>query len=208
MEDLVRQLEAALTTAKSLLAAQTPSEQQTSEEIVEPESPLSLYNMYVKNAKQFLKNYDLEGAMNLYSRALSEAQTIDSNARIVETLTEMGLIAGRQEKYVIAFTKFEDAGNLCLESRLLEWSAKNLFFKAILCSMATESMTVCRMRIDNYEDRLLYKATFFDNLRRMMGAIDRKDSKGFTEEIKEIDNIMKLDSWTTSVILKIRERCF
>ena len=50
----------------------------------------------------------------------------------------------------------------------------------------------------------MYSSSYFTNSRELIDAYENADVEGFTTAVVEFDQVTKLDSWKTNILLKIK----
>lgn len=107
---------------------------------------------------------------------------------------------------------YEEVAKESLESNLLKWSVKQYYLKALLAALVLAANNLGKTVDDVREKRAEYcslDATFEetreDNL--IVGctdAIDEGDLEAFATACNEFDEITKLDSWQTTLLLRAK----
>ena len=107
---------------------------------------------------------------------------------------------------------YEDVAKESLESNLLKWSVKQYYLKALLAALVLAANQLGKTVDDVREKRAEYcslDATFEetreDNL--IVGCIDaieEGDLEAFATACNEFDEITKLDSWQTTLLLRAK----
>ena len=106
--------------------------------------------------------------------------------------------------YTRAVSIYEEVAARSIDNSLLKWSAKEYYFKAVLCCMCVKGES--RAAIARYEEEF----PAFLNTREhklvcgLQEAIDESNKESYTELVQEFDNISPLDKWFTSILLKIK----
>ena len=107
--------------------------------------------------------------------------------------------------YEKAVSIYEEVAARSIDNNLLKWSAKEYYFKSVLCTMCLRADS--RNLITRYEEEF----PSFMNTREhqlvigLQDAIDESNVDSFTVLVQEYDNISPLDKWLTSVLLKIKK---
>lgn len=115
------------------------------------------------------------------------------------------------KNYDDAISKFEQAGGVALEDKLLRYSAREYFFKAGLCQLARiknleGDVELAKESIERYmEQDVQFPGTpECKMLEGIVKALEAKELKQFQLALKEYDNLKKLDNWCTQICLEIK----
>jgi alpha-soluble NSF attachment protein len=111
-----------------------------------------------------------------------------------------------------AIEVYEEVAKESLESNLLKWSVKQYYLKALLAALVLAANQLGKTVDDVREKRAEYcsldptfEETREDNLIvGCMDAIDEGDMEAFATACNEFDEITKLDSWQTTLLLKAK----
>ena len=118
----------------------------------------------------------------------------------------------QKEAIVAAIEIYEAVGAESLESNLLKWSVKQYYLKALLCALVLAGNQLGKTVDDVREKRGEYcsldptfEETREDNLIvGCLDAIDEGDMELFATACNEFDEITKLDSWQTTLLLRAK----
>jgi len=109
--------------------------------------------------------------------------------------------------YSRAVENFEQVANVSMESKLLKYGVKEYFLKAGICHLCNNDLVAAKSALEKYIDM---DASFSNHLeckflKEITDAVEKYDVDSFTSAVREYDNIVKLDSWKTSLLLKIKK---
>lgn len=101
---------------------------------------------------------------------------------------------------------YEQVAHSCIESPLLKYSAKEHFFRAALCHLAID-LTNAQIAIKKYEEAF---PRFNDSrectlINTLIQKLEENDSDGFTDAVKDYNEISPLDAWYTNLLLRIKQ---
>lgn len=150
---------------------------------------------------------ELEEALVAYQKAADCYLAEDSTTSANQMLTKVAHFAAKKEDYKRAIGLFEEIASSSLENNLLQWAAKDLFFKALLCHLAVGAKNNdyddCDEAIEKYsvmypafEDTREHK--FFVNV---VESLKEGDVEKFEDAVYQFDNITKLDEWKSGILL-------
>ncbi len=120
----------------------------------------------------------------------------------------MAHYAAQLEHYKKAIEIYEEVGTAAADSTLLKYSAKDYFFRAMLCHLCIDLLDA-QNAMKRYEE--LHPA-FSDSrecklIRDIILCIEEQNVDQFTDAIKKYDKISPLDKWYTTLLVKIKRAC-
>ncbi|KRY87111.1 Alpha-soluble NSF attachment protein [Trichinella pseudospiralis] len=127
---------------------------------------------------------DPEKAMHYYEKAADYYKGEESKSSANKCMLKVAQFAAELEQYKKAADIFEEIGTSYAENTLLKYSAKDYFFKAVLCHL-------CRDVLDAQD---------------ALHAVEEHDAEEFTNAVKEYDKISRLDQWTTTLLLRVKKK--
>ena len=151
---------------------------------------------------------DIELAVTNYEKAATyyEGEDSVSNANKYKLkVAHYSALTFTTEGYEKAVAIYEEVAGHSISNNLLKWSAKEYYFKAVLCTMCLKGPA--RDRITHYEEDF----PSFINSREhklvctLQDAIDEADLDAFSQLVQEYDSISPLESWLTKILLKIKK---
>merc|ERR1711936_735557 len=110
------------------------------------------------------------------------------------------------ENYEKAIKIYEQVAAASLENTLLKYAAKEQFFRASLCHLCVDALNA-QHAVQRYEEQ--YPA-FSDSreaklVKALCTHVEDQEIDGYTEEVKKYDTISRLDSWYTTLLLRIKK---
>jgi alpha-soluble NSF attachment protein len=112
----------------------------------------------------------------------------------------------RNTQYARAIEIYETTAIAYLANNLLKWSAKELFFKAGLCHLASEDLVAGKRAVERYSDLDVTFSTQRECklLLKLIEACEKYDSDLLTRHVKEYNALSPLDAWKTDLLLKVK----
>jgi len=149
---------------------------------------------------------DLDRAMQHYQTAADYFKGEESNSSANKCLLKVAQYAAQLENYDKAIELYEQVAANALQSNLLKYSAKDYFFRASLCHLCVDSINA-QHAINKYEEQ--YPA-FADTreaklIKTLCAEIENQDIEAFTEAVKQFDSISRLDTWYTTLLLRVKK---
>jgi alpha-soluble NSF attachment protein len=154
------------------------------------------------------KELDFEGAIDEYKAAADMFDGEDSTSSSNACLLKVALFSAQLERFKEAIEIYEKIAAKSIDNNLLKWSVKDYLFRAGLCHLALGDFVGAKRAIDKYEemDQSFQSSREGKFLREVLDAVEKYDVESFTNAVVEFDSITKLDSWKTSVLLKIKNQ--
>lgn len=149
---------------------------------------------------------DKQKAIQHYEQAADYFKGEESNSSANKCLLKVALFAAELESYKKAIAIYEQVGTNALESSLLKYSAKEYFFRAALCHLCHDIVDA-PMALTRYEN--MYPA-FQDSrecklIKKLLEELEAQNADGFSEAVKEYDQISRLDPWYTTMLLRVKK---
>jgi len=149
---------------------------------------------------------DLAKGCESYERAGDWYAQEDAAATANACFKDAADLHAELENYPAAIARYDQVANASLGSNLTKYSVKDYWLRAGLCSLALGDTVGCRRNITRYSSQ----DTTFSSTREckflgfLVDALEAGDQEAFTAAVVEYDQIMKLDNWKTSILLKIK----
>jgi len=168
-------------------------------------------NEWKEIAKLEEKEGHIQAAREAWEKSATCHDASNSKASATQALLQVARIAADEADYKKAVELFEKCAAQALESDLGRWSASEYFYKATLCSFVLESKSgECKDTTESL-DRYVEQHPAFENAREykflkgILDAFEKDDVEKFTETVFKFDNVLKLDNWTSKLLLKIKD---
>lgn len=150
---------------------------------------------------------DLDRAMQHYETAAEYFRGEESHSSANKCMLKVAEYCATLEKYEKAIKIYETVAAASLESQLLKYAAKDQFFRASLCHLCIDALNA-QHAVTKYEEQ--YPA-FGDSreaklIKAIVEHLEQQDVEAFTETVKEYDSICRLDSWYTTLLLRVKKQ--
>lgn len=150
---------------------------------------------------------DLRKSMAAYQTAADWYYGENSVANANNCLIKVATQAAMVENYLRAIEVFEQVANAALDNALTRYSIRDYYLKAGLCHLCTGDIIRSRTALERYENN---DATFVSTreckfLHDLIDALETQDAQTFTNVVSEWDRLTKLDSWKTTLLLKVKK---
>lgn len=149
---------------------------------------------------------DIEKAIVNYEQAADYYKGEESNSSANKCYLKVAQFSAQLESYEKAIELYEQIAMSCMDNQLLKYSAKDHFFKALLCHLCVDLLNgqqaaqkYCEM-FPQFADSREYKLA-----KKLMEAMEEENADAFTDAVKEYDTISRLDQWTTTMLLRVKK---
>jgi alpha-soluble NSF attachment protein len=159
-------------------------------------------------AEMYEADEELREAIEHYEKAAGYFSGENEKAQCNQCRVKIATFSATLEKYEPAIEIFEDIGKTQLENNLLKFNAKGNFLNAGLCKLAVPDVVSCKIAVDRYKD---YDYTFASSreckfLEDLCQAIEDMDAESLSTVVFEYDSISKLNPWTVTLLLRVKEK--
>merc|ERR1712100_136507 len=133
-----------------------------------------------------------------------EGENASSSAN--QCLLKVALFSAQLEKYARAIEIYEQIAQSSINNNLLKWSVKDYLFRAQLCHLANGDLVSAKRAMERYTDidPSFSSSREFKFLNDIIAAVEAFDTEAFTAATVEYDSISKLDSWKSTILLRIK----
>lgn len=149
---------------------------------------------------------DLDKAMQHYEQAAEYFRGEESHSSANKCMLKVAEYAATLENYEKAIKIYEQVAAASLENTLLKYAAKEQFFRASLCHLCVDALNA-QHAVQRYEEQ--YPA-FADSreaklIKTICSEIENQDIEAFTEAVKYYDSVSRLDTWVTTLLLRVKK---
>lgn len=168
------------------------------------------FSIAAKHQKELAELYedqsDLDNAIAAYQTAADFYEGENSSTAANQCLLKVALFSAQLERFDKAIELYEQIAAGSIDNNMLKWSVKDHFLRAGLCHLAKGDVVAAERAVERYMDM---DATFSSQreckfLQDLVAACKNYDVEAFTNAVVEFDSISKLDSWKTSILLKVK----
>jgi len=149
---------------------------------------------------------DFEKTIQHYQMAAYYYSGEESKASANRCLLKVAQYAAMNGEFQKSADIYEKVGHACIESPLLKYSAKEHFFRAALCRLCIDCVDASNA-IKKYEDVFprFTESRECKLIQALIAKIEAQDVDGFTAAITDYNEISPLDSWFTTILLRIKK---
>eukprot|EP00475_Leptophrys_vorax_P019570 TRINITY_DN26813_c0_g1_i1.p1 TRINITY_DN26813_c0_g1~~TRINITY_DN26813_c0_g1_i1.p1 ORF type:complete len:287 (-),score=56.35 TRINITY_DN26813_c0_g1_i1:225-1085(-) len=158
-------------------------------------------------AEMYEKDEDVDNAVEWFGKAADFYQTENANTSVNQMRLKVAEFSALKADYPTAIEIYESVAKDSLSSNLLKYSVKNYLLNAGLCQLCRNDTVAVQNALDKYNemDPSFGDTREYKLLNSLAQAAEEGNADGFTEAIKEFDNITRLDSWKTTLLLRAKQ---
>ncbi|CCG83382.1 Putative uncharacterized protein [Taphrina deformans PYCC 5710] len=151
---------------------------------------------------------DAPKAMEAYESAAEWLASDNAESQANKLYLKVAEIAGLEGDYQRACDKFEQVATTSVHNGLTKWSVKEYYLKAGICHLCKNDIVAVKRAIEHYatEDMTFTSTKEYQLLNELADALENGDSEEFTNYIYVYDQVMKLDKWKTTMLLRIKNQ--
>ncbi|TYG62983.1 hypothetical protein ES288_D07G275400v1 [Gossypium darwinii] len=170
---------------------------------------LSMAARYYKEiAELYESEQNIEQAMDYFEKAADFFQNEDVSSSANQCKQKVAQFAAQIEQYQKAIEIYEEIARQSLTNNLLKYGVKGHLLNAGICQLCKGDVVAITNALERYQD---LDPTFsgtreYKLLADITSAIDEEDVSKFTEVVKEFDSMTPLDSWKTTLLLRVKEK--
>jgi alpha-soluble NSF attachment protein len=162
-------------------------------------------------AKLEEKEGHIQAAREAWEKAAQCHEASNGKAAATQCLLQVARICADEADYKKAVDLFEKCATQALDSELGKWSASEYMYKATLCHFVLESKSGESKDTAELLEKYIEQHPALENAREckflkgIIEAFDKDDVEKFTEIVFKFDSVLKLDNWTSKLLLKIKD---
>lgn len=149
---------------------------------------------------------DLDKAIQHYQKAADYYSGEEAQSHANKCLLKVAEYAGEKEDYDKAISIYEQIAVKNAANQLLKHSARDYFFKALLCRLCFDSIG-CEAAMNRYVDQYpaLQDSREYKLIGELTAAIEDSNVDSYTKAVADFDKISRLDAWTTTMLLRAKK---
>ncbi|KAF8523074.1 vesicular-fusion protein SEC17 [Hysterangium stoloniferum] len=150
---------------------------------------------------------NLPKACESYERAAEWYAQEDAHATANACYKDAADLHAELDEFSQAIKGYERVADHSLNSSLTKYSVKEYWLRAGLCALAMRDPITAKRNLGQYSTKdvtfpTTREAKFVNSL---IDAIEKGDLAAYTAAVVEFDQVMRLDNWKTSILLKIKK---
>ncbi|KAJ9160411.1 hypothetical protein P3X46_025815 [Hevea brasiliensis] len=151
---------------------------------------------------------NFEKAIDFYEKAADFFQGEEVTTSANQCKQKVAQFGAQLEQYQKAIEIYEEIARQSLGNNLLKYGVKGHLLNAGICHLCKGDVVAITNALERYQD---LDPTFsgtreYKLLADIAAAIDEEDIAKFTDVVKEFDSMTPLDSWKTTLLLRVKEK--
>ncbi|GMN41200.1 hypothetical protein TIFTF001_010419 [Ficus carica] len=169
-------------------------------------------NMAARYFKEIAELYEaeqnIEKAIVFFEKAADFFQNEEVTTSANQCKQKVAHFAAQLEQYQKSIEIFEEIARQSLNNNLLKYGVKGHLLNAGFCQLCKGDVVAITNALERYQD---LDPTFsgtreYKLLADIAASIDEEDVAKFTDVVKEFDSMTPLDSWKTTLLLRVKEK--
>lgn len=151
---------------------------------------------------------DAPKAMEAYETAAEWLASDNAESQANKLFLKVAEIAALEGDYPRACQRFESVASSSVHNGLTKWSVKEYYLKAGICHLCKNDIVAVKRALDHYatEDMTFASTKEFQLLNELVEDMENGDPEELTNHIYVYDQVMKLDKWKTTMLLRIKNQ--
>ncbi|CAI0549636.1 unnamed protein product [Linum tenue] len=159
-------------------------------------------------AELYESEANIEKSIEFYEKAADFFQGEEVTTSANQCKQKVAQFAAQLEQYPKAIEIYEEIARHSLSNNLLKYGVKGHLLNAGICHLCKGDVVAITNALEKYQD---LDPTFsgtreYRLLADLASAIDEEDITKFTDVVKEFDSMTQLDSWKTTLLLRVKEK--
>ncbi|XVE67780.1 hypothetical protein DITRI_Ditri09bG0015600 [Diplodiscus trichospermus] len=170
---------------------------------------LSMAARYYKEiAELYEAEQNIEQAIDYYEKAADFFQNEEVSTTANQCKQKVAQFAAQIEQYQKAIEIYEEIAKQSLTNNLLKYGVKGHLLNAGICQLCKGDVVAITNALERYQelDPTFSGTREYRLLADIASAIDEEDVTKFTDVVKEFDSMTPLDSWKTTLLLRVKEK--
>ncbi|CAL0304729.1 unnamed protein product [Lupinus luteus] len=170
---------------------------------------LSMAARYLKEiAELYESEQNIEQAVVYYEKSADFYENEEVTASANQCKQKVAQFAAQLEQYQKSIEIYEEVARQSLNNTLLKYGVKGHLLNAGICQLCKGDVIAITNALERYQelDPTFSGTREYRFLADIAAAIDEEDIGNFTDVVKEFDSMTPLDSWKTTLLLRVKEK--
>ncbi|TKY56925.1 Alpha-soluble NSF attachment protein 2 [Spatholobus suberectus] len=170
---------------------------------------LSMAARYLKEiAELYESEQNIEQAVVYYEKSADFYENEEVNTSANQCKQKVAQFSAQLEQYQRSIEIYEEIARQSLNNNLLKYGVKGHLLNAGICQLCKGDVVAITNALERYQelDPTFSGTREYRLLADIAAAIDEEDVGKFTEVVKEFDSMTPLDSWKTTLLLRVKEK--
>ncbi|OMO73552.1 NSF attachment protein [Corchorus capsularis] len=163
---------------------------------------------YKEIAELYESEQNIEQAIDYYEKAADLFQTEEVSTSANQCKQKVAQFAAQIEQYQKSIDIYEEIARQSLTNNLLKYGVKGHLLNAGICQLCKGDVVAITNALERYQemDPTFSGTREYRLLSDIASSIDEEDVTKFTDVVKEFDSMTPLDSWKTTLLLRVKEK--
>ncbi|XP_042377716.1 alpha-soluble NSF attachment protein-like [Zingiber officinale] len=167
-------------------------------------------NMAARYCKELGELYEqeqhLEKAIEYFERAADLFQSEEVTTSANQCNQKVAQLAAQLEQYPKAIEIYEANAKHSINNNLLKYSVKGILLNAGICQLCKGDIVAITNALERYQeiDPTFSGTREYKLLSALADSMDEGDVEKFTEALHEYDSMTRLDTWKTTLLLRVK----
>ncbi|KAE9587742.1 hypothetical protein Lal_00021992 [Lupinus albus] len=170
---------------------------------------LSMAARYLKEiAELYESEQNIEQAVVYYEKSADFYQNEEVTTSANQCKQKVAQFAAQLEQYQKSIEIYEEIARQSLNNNLLKYGVKGHLLNAGICQLCKGDVIAITNALERYQelDPTFSGTREYKFLTDIAAALDEEDIGKFTDVVKEFDSMTPLDSWKTTLLLRVKEK--
>lgn len=170
---------------------------------------LSMAARYLKEiAELYESEQNIEQAVVYYEKSADFYQNEEVTTSANQCKQKVAQFAAQLEQYQKSIEIYEEIARQSLNNNLLKYGVKGHLLNAGICQLCKGDVIAITNALERYQelDPTFSGTREYRLLADIAAALDEEDVVKFTDVVKEFDSMTPLDSWKTTLLLRVKEK--
>ncbi|KAJ1426309.1 Tetratricopeptide-like helical domain superfamily [Sesbania bispinosa] len=170
---------------------------------------ISMAARYLKEiAELYESEQNIEQAVVYYEKSADFYESEEVSTSANQCKQKVAQFSAQLEQYQRSIEIYEEIARQSLNNNLLKYGVKGHLLNAGICQLCKGDVIAITNALERYQelDPTFSGTREYRLLADISAAIDEEDVGKFTEVIKEFDSMTPLDSWKTTLLLRVKEK--
>lgn len=170
---------------------------------------LSMAARYFKEiAELYESEQNIEQAIVYFEKSADFFQNEEVTTSANQCKQKVAQFAAQLEQYQKSIVIYEEIARQSLNNNLLKYGVKGHLLNAGICQLCKGDVVAITNALERYQelDPTFSGTREYKLLADISSALDEEDVAKFTDVVKEFDSMTPLDSWKTTLLLRVKEK--
>lgn len=170
---------------------------------------ISMAARYLKEiAELYDSQQNMEQSLVYYEKSADFYESEEVTTSANQCKQKVAQFSALLEQYQKSIEIYEEIARQSLNNNLLKYGVKGHLLNAGICQLCKGDVVAINNALERYQelDPTFSGTREYRLLADVAAAIDQEDVEKFTVVIKDFDSMTPLDSWKTTLLLRVKEK--